>query len=355
MPSPTTRTYEDWMAANNAQPRASTASLRQGGQTTIGGTSRTAPGAQGWVYTPGQSNDSFVRDNVRSEFSLQNPFQGYASVHSPVAAITRGVRGYKAFKKSQAAERFEQDQLDQIHRRAQAAAPTSWLNTFDPTSRTAQEAYSRAGDRPMTADEIELGLRQEGQERTRAGQTQDVENYFGSPERSQWQAGIVGNRLNANLGRIGEEFESNTNRAVQGSAAQGLVGGSVDMERRGGVERARDTSAIGAASQADSDLLNFKQQDADSRRQLLGLVNSGGFADSAAFSDALRGINDATNRSAQQYQLGQQRQELDQFGRQQQSQAIGQGFNNLASIFRQDPYRSSSTSAWTGSTSTGGW
>lgn len=301
--------------------------------------------------------DQFVQDYKSNFLNQYKPNSAYA--FGSIGQGYAGIKSYQGWKQARRDQAYKEHVEGERLRGLQRAAPTSELVRTGPEGRTAQEAQRRAGlGQWMGQEEVEGGLRAEDLDRRRAGMEQQVEQYFADPARSQWQDQIVGNRLQADLGGIRDQYDRSLTGSVQSAAARGLAGGSVDVEGRGAVARNRDVSAIGAAEEADAARRSMRSGDANARQQLLSLVNSGSFADSQAFAGALRSINDATEQGGREYAMGQQRNELDQFRRQQQSQALGQGLNNFAGLIRQDPYRASRLSAWTGSgssTQTGGW
>jgi len=129
------------------------------------------------------------------------------------------------------------------------------------------------------------------------------------------------------------------------------------MENRGAVARTRDTQTVQAASRANSTREGLRSQDQNQRNQLLGLVNSGAIGDSDSIRSALEGIHNQTTAQGADYANQQQRRQLDQFGRQQQSQAWGQGLGAISGSIDQNPQRASSLGAWfsNSGTSRGGW
>ena len=219
----------------------------------------------------------------------------------------------------------------------QAYAPTEYLGANDPTSQTYQMARERMSHGPQTAmspGELAALSRQEDQGKQRAGFQQQINDYFGGADRAGWQQSIVSNRLNQDLANVKEDYGNNIKSSVQNTATQGLVGGSVDIERRGAVARTRDTGAIQAASNADAATAGFKNADQQAKGELTGLVNSQGIGDADSLRTALQNINNQTTQQGQQYASGQQQRQIDQFGRQNQSQAWGGGLNGLASSVR---------------------
>lgn len=323
-----TQAYQNWLPSQ--QPTYQAAGAHR-----IGTSMGQSPTGS-YSYTPGQSNASFVHDNVGGDFK-----SGYAAASAlGTAGIASGIRaygGYKAFKKAQGLQRADQQLWEDSGRAGVAKAPTEYLGAIDPTSRTYQAARQRSTGGPnnaMTPEEIQASMRQEDQGKQRTGFENQVNDYFGGADRAGWQQSIVSNRLNNDLANVQEDYNSNLKSSVQGAASRGLVGGSVDVENRGAVARTRDTGAIQAASSADAATAGFKSQDQQAKGQLLGLVNSQNIGDAGALRSALENINQQTVQQGQQYAAGQQRRQMDQFGQQQQSQAWGGGLNGLASAVR---------------------
>lgn len=221
-----------------------------------------------------------------------------------------------------------------------ANAPTAYLNSVDPTSKTyqlARERMSRGPQYAMTPEEVGALMRQEEQQKARTGYQKQIEDYFGSADRASWQQSIVSNRLTQDLANVKEDYGNNIKSAVQSTASQGLVGGSVDQERRGAVARVRDTGAVQAASNADSAKADFQNSDQQAKGQLMGLVNSQDVGQADSLRTALQNINNQTTQMGQQYASSQQQRQIDQYGQQRQSQAWGGGLNGLAGAIRDSP------------------
>lgn len=333
-----TTAYNEWLTP--------TTGYNAGGPQRLG-TSASPTG--GYTYKPGQSGGSFVQDNVRNDLTKGRPL--------PPPGM-RAFGGYRAFKKAQSAQRMEQQSIEGIQRNYAARAPTEYLGAIDPTSKTYQMARQRGAGgaaQAMSTEELQAGLRQEGQETQRAGFSKQIEEYFGGADRAGWQQSIVSNRLNNDLANVAEDYGNNLRSSVQGSAARGIQGGSVDVENRGAVARTRDTGAIQAASQADATTAGFRNQDQQARSQLLGLVNSQDIGSAEGVRNALQNISSQTVAQGAQYAAGQQQRQIHQFGQQQQSQAWGGGLQGLATAINQNPNRGNSLGAWYGSNSKGGW
>lgn len=342
--------YQDWLASYRAG-----GTYQPGGQRYIGGSQASPTG--GYTYTPGMSNSEFVRANVRQDMLTGRGPAALGATGAPSGLIAAGVRagqGYRTYKKAREAERREQEGWATITKDWQARAPTEYLNTLDPSSRTyqmARQQLARGPDSAMSIDELQDSLRREDADARRTQMENTISGYFNDPARAGWQRGIVENRLQNDLANVNESFISSNRQAVLGAAARGLKGGSVDVENRANVARARDTSALQAGQQADAALANFRSRDQQAEAQLRGLVNSQGIGDADQLRSALQGINAATTQEGQNYALNQQRRQLDQFGRQQQSQAWGQGLQGLANYVNTNPY----WNQWGSSTTQGGW
>jgi hypothetical protein len=301
--------------------------------------------------------DDFVRQNMRQDLRPSGAnAAGFAT--GGLSQIPRALSGYKKFKAAQERDRADQALWAQSNKTAAAKAPTEYLGSLDPTSRTFQQARVAQGNgSALSQDELLMAYRQEQDNNQRSAMEQQIQAYFADPAREGWQRNIVNSRLQNDLANVQEDFGNNFRGSVQGSAAQGLQGGSVDAERRQGVTRARDTQAVQASSNADQALADFQGRDQEARGNLLGLVNSNGIGDSAQLSNALQGIHNATTQEGRQYAQGQQQRALDQFGQQQQSQVWGQGLSQIGAAINRNPNRGNSLSAWYGGnqTSGGGW
>lgn len=337
-------TYDDYMASATAGAARPVAH---------GNTMRTLPGNVGPGqnrYDPGMTNREYVRENLGfggNQYSAQNMAHGLLN---PVGGVIEGIRGYGHFKKSKDNYRRMMERYKADLAQFKAGGGAAWLNSIDPTSAMAKTAAARfQSGNAMSDDELNLGLRQEHQNRVRSGYEASIEDYFADPARAGWQRGIVQNRLQNDLANVQEDFDADLTGTGQQVAGRGLKGGSVDVETRGAVARTRDTRAIQAASDADSTLADFGARDQQSRAQLLGLVNSGDIGNSDALRSALDSIHSATAAEGARYAGNQRQRQVDQFGQQQQSQAWGQGLGAIANSINQNP----SMYAW--GTSRGGW
>lgn len=341
-----TYTYDDYMAQINSaqEPRYGSRTDQSHGNF---GLSQT--------YNEGDTNRDYVRNNLGvggNANSWQNMAHGMLN---PAGGVKEGIRGYSNYKKHRSAERAQKATFQSHLATAKAQAGTAWLNTRDPTSQTSQEASRRlAKGQPMSDDEMNQRLRQEGQNKQRAGYEKQVDDYFADPARAGWQRGIVQNRLQNDLANVREDYDADLTGTGQQSAGRGLKGGSIDVENRGAVARTRDTRAIQAGADADTTIADFGARDQQSRAQLHGLVNSGDVGSSDALRSALDGIHSATSAEGARY-AGQQRQrQIRQFGQQQQSQAWGSGLRSIATSIDQNP----GGYAWLGGSqqpTRGGW
>lgn len=310
------------------------------------------------VYRPGMSNREYVRENLGfggNRYAAQNMAHGLLN---PVGGVLSGISAYRGFKKSQDKYRDLMRQHKNQTKVGQANNPTDWLNTVDPEAAQAIGANAtRALDvggvkRTMTGDEINSALRTRDQNAMRSQYESSIDEYFSDPARASWQQGIVQNRLQNDLANVRDDYDMDLTSAGQSAASRGLRGGSVDIEGRGAAARTRDTRAIGAASNADAALAEFRSGDQTQRQQLMGLVNSGTIADSDALRSALDTIHQQTAQSGARY-AGQQRQrQIDQFGNRMTSQAYGQGLNAIAGAINRNP---NSWYAGGSDTSYGGW
>lgn len=340
---PTPYVYDTYEQQNNpdaprfTSPTFSDYQINQNGQQYAG--------RQQATYRDGQSNTQFVTQNytpMGGSGGARNFAQNAAlDMLMPGAGGFNIIDGMQQAKKARAQNRKQREAFDAARRNAVARDPTQWLNSLDPTSATAQQARIRLGrGDAMQAEEINNGLRQEFVDKQRKGYEGQIDAYFSDPSRAGWQQKVVQDRLQSDLGNITEQYGRNLTSSVQGSASAGLRGGSLDAERRGATARTRDSQALQASGEADASSAGFKMQDQQSRQQLYNLVNSDGGTNADTLNNALQGIQNATNLQGQQYSLGRQQRQQQQYAGQQQSQAWGQGLNGVAGAI---------------STSQGGW
>lgn len=303
---------------------------------------------RGYAYNPNWDTQRYIAENVKRDFQGT---QGVYSMFSPTSAITRAYGGRSAKKKMEERRAEWKKSANQGKKYATA----DWMSTFDPTSQTAGRArqMARSGG-SMSEDEVNSGLRQEGQQRQREAFGENIDAYFADPARAGWQQGIVQNRLQNDLANVQEDFDTELTGTGQQAAGRGLKGGSVDVENRGAVARTRDTRAIQAGADADSTLADFGARDRQSRAQLHGLVNSGDIGSSDALRASLESIHSATSAEGARYAGQQRNRQVRQFGDSMQSQAYGGGLSAIANSINQNP---GGYSWMTGAQSTqrGGW
>ena len=335
-------TYDEYMATLPTQ------NPDQGTRSIGGGFGGSVTGQQSYQYNPNWSTQQYMRENLKQDFSTP---QGVYSMHSPVSAIARAYGGRSAKKRADAERReWKKDAAA-----GKKTAISKWIDTFDPTSRTAalaRQNTQRGGS--FSIGEADASFRQEGHQRQREAYGSEIDAYFADPARAGWQRGIVQNRLQNDLANVQEDFDTELTGTGQQAAGRGLKGGSVDVENRGAVARTRDTRAIQAGADADSTLADFGARDRQSRAQLHGLVNSGDIGSSDALRASLESIHSATSAEGARYAGQQRNRQVRQFGDSMQSQAYGGGLSAIANSINQNP---GGYSWMTGAQSTqrGGW
>jgi len=358
MPSTYNQDYNTWLADYTQQGQnghGAPATQRGAG---LGAAGFGATDSQRNTYTSGQTNRDYARENLGVGGNSASAANMAHGMLNPVGGIIEGYRGYGHFKDAQKLDRHMKEMYDTGRRNAAARAPTEYLGSIDPTSKTFQQARMRSAgsnDDMMSMGEIQASMHLEDQNRQRAGMEQSIEDYFNDPGRAGWQQQIVRNRLQNDLSNVQQDYTQNLRGSVLNSASRGLRGGSVDVERQGKVAEVRDSSAVGAASQAGSTMADFRGQDQQSRSNLMGLVNSQGIGDSQQLSSALQGIHNTTMQAGQNYSQQQQQRQLTQFNQQQQSQAWGQGLQSFAGAINNNPYRMTNATAWGGYGRQGGF
>ena len=299
--------------------------------------------------------DQMVADYKANFLNQYKPNNAYA--FGSLGQSYAGIKGYQNWRQARKDQAYRQQVEAARVEGLRRGAPTSELTRLDPGSRTAQEAQRRlAMGMPMDQSEVEAWQQAENADKQRTRLSKGVDDFFADPARQSWQSDVVNRRLASDLAGVKEDYANNLRTSGQATAGQGLLGGSVDTERRGQVERQRDTGAVQAGQAADAARGDFSSQDQALHQQLLGLVNSGDVNSGAQLASAISGIGDATAREGEQYAIGQQQRQQQQFAQQQQSQVYGGALTNLAGLINQDPRRASSARAWTGRQPTvGGW
>lgn len=328
-----TNQYQDFAAAYRPTPQYNA------GTRTIGGSQYNPYG--GYTYTQDMRGSDFVKQNVRQDL---NPFRGGLNQNFVLGAssmgisqIPRAISGYRAYKKAQAKDRARAEAYAQVVKERTAAIPTEYLGSIDPTSQTFQQARQRMGqgvDRYMTIPEMQQAYQQEQEAAQRRQYEEAINAYFADPARAGWQQQVVQDRLNNDLAQVSDQYDQDLQQSVQGSAARGLRGGSVDVEGRGDVARVRDTRALSAAADADAQRFAFQNRDQQERANLLNMVNQRGIADNQQLAQAIQGIHTQTAAEGAQYASGQRQNDINRFGQQSQSQAWGQGLTSVANSVR---------------------
>lgn len=267
----------------------------------------------------------------------------------------QAVKSYQGWKTSRA----QAHEAEQAAQRAQAGylaqAPTNWLLQNLGGSQAAQAAISREGTgNQLKPEEVQAMLDAEQQANTRKSQTAQVEDFFNSPDRAAQQDKYTQDVLNSQLGSINHDYDLGLTKTVQSTAAQGLLGGSVDQERQADVNRSHDSAVASAGQQAQQSRQQMTAQDQALKEHLLDVINAGDPAQRQAAADRLQQIEDQAAGIGQQNTLNQQGQDIAQQYRTNQSQALGSGINGVSSFLSANPNRGTGQWWGAGSSGTGG-
>lgn len=238
------------------------------------------------VDVPSNWYDQAGKDWLRDHSSLKPKD---AMMAFGLGSAGNAVLGYKGRKS------WRQKQKNESNRRGQVAA--------------LQDAMARAIESKQNEFAAARGERQR---KVLGGQ---VDAAFNDPARIANYNKLYTDTLNNYTGQIGDAYRKALTSSVQHSADQGLIGGSVDTQRRADLGASRDQGLAEAANSAGQLRASVQGQDQSLRQQLMDLINSG----------------DPTAAAAAQARLGQLNTQLGQTGWQGQNQQLGWNVGDFTS------------------------
>ena len=161
-----------------------------------------------------------------------------------------------------------------------------------------------------------------------------VNAYFKSDAMKGLYDTLENQHLQNSLQQITQQFGDHLRQSSFQTAGQGLTGSSVDAERRGEINQAQNTAVIQAQGQAQQFAQGVKNQNEQQRRALVDTVQDPNPATGAAFDQQLQGISNQTAQMGQQYANQTQMSQLNQYGMNMQSQALGNLLSNYGNLYR---------------------
>jgi hypothetical protein len=212
-----------------------------------------------------QATQDIFNDHKNPKNYLYSMIPGYNNV--------RGAQGYQSWKGAKAKKRaiehrvaFENEGHALDASRANAMQDGDVANEFE---------RRRALGQTMSPEEIQQMLGQNFVKKTQEGLSNDVENYYASPERTNEYQQVYKDTLDNDNRQVTDQFNQALKSSVQGTARQGLQGGSVDYSRRGNLDRARSTAYVNAEQDAYGAKQGLMDEDESSKQGMLSSINSG--------------------------------------------------------------------------------
>lgn len=160
-----------------------------------------------------------------------------------------------------------------------------------------------------------------------------VNAYFNSESMRGLYDTLENRHLQNSLAQITEQYGNQLKQSAFQSAGQGLIGSSVDAERRGDVQQAQNAAAIQAQGQAQQFAQGVRNQNEQQRQSLVDTLSSGNPYQGAQFDQQMQQIGNQTNQMAQQYANQTAQNQISQYGLNMQSQALGNLFSNAANLY----------------------
>lgn len=161
-----------------------------------------------------------------------------------------------------------------------------------------------------------------------------VNGYFNSESMQGLYDTLQDNHLKNSLSQITQQYGDQLRQSAFQTAGQGLTGSSVDAERRGQVQQAQNAEAIQAQAAAQQFAQSARSNNEQQRQALIGTISSGNPYQGAALDQQLQGISNQTNAMASQYANQTAQNEINQYGYNMQSQALGNLLSNYANLYR---------------------
>lgn len=206
----------------------------------------------------------------------------------------------------------------------------------------ANRAYEAALDQAYAAQQSEQNEainRAQGEKGVR-NRIRDVNFAFSDEAMGSTYAGIEKNALENSMNQLQDQYGEITRQTQFQTAEQGLVGGSVDAERRADVQQGQEAAAANAAVQARGLSDRARQSNDMKRRQLIQTVSDPNPYAGVGLESRLSGIRDQTGRMVEDYtrqMAGEsERSALSGYGQQMQSQAVGGFLSGVGSLYRTD-------------------
>lgn len=233
--------------------------------------------------------------------STRDDLYNRISLASPSAAI------YHGLKKS-------------AHRKAEAKR----RNAFNAAQGEATQEYLGGRSQEMQMAKDELNKRDTANK---------VNSYFSSDTMTGLYDTLRSNVLQNALSDIVNKYQSQLRTSAFQTAGQGLMGSSVDAERRGSIDQSQNAEATKAAGDADSYVTGVKNQNETQRQNLIDSLSSDNPADAASITQSERQLQSDMQKTNQQYASSAANSQINQNGLNLQSQSLGNLMSNYANLY----------------------
>lgn len=140
--------------------------------------------------------------------------------------------------------------------------------------------------------------------------------------------------LQSRLGDVMETYSGAMRQSQFDLASRGLQNSSTDVEARGDIQQAQNAAAIQAAQQAQQFRMGIQSQNEEQRRRLVDAVNADDPAASANYDAQIQGIVNQTRGLAQQQASAATMGQINQYGYNMQSQAMGNFLSTLGKFYQ---------------------
>lgn len=231
---------------------------------------------------------------------------------------------------------------DRAYDRIALASPSAAIYHGLKNSKKKKEALKkkRAYDKAQTEAVENYKVQREAmlQSAKRELQSRQMKNEINSYYKSEKVEGLYdslrSNVLQNSIADIINKYQDQLRDSTFQSAGQGLIGSSVEAERRGDIGQAQNTEAIQAAGNADRYVQGVRAQDDEQRRALVATLSSENPGDAASLEQQTRGVISNTQRLNDQYASEAARRQTEQYGMGLQSQAFGNLLSNYANLYQ---------------------
>jgi len=190
--------------------------------------------------------------------------------------------------------------------------------------------------RPISSTEQSFVQDQQAQQATRQGNLDLINTFFASPERRQEISARIDPVFDRARQDLGDQFSQRARQEGFARARSGNVGGSFEAEQLGGLNRAVGRAGTDLSAQESAARFGLEQQlGGQQQQEILQQFLQDPFR-AQAFAAQLQGLGQQSQGAQVLDQLTQQQQQIQQFGNDELSRALGQFLNIGGQAFRAD-------------------